>query len=135
MPRHAAWSALAGLVLVTAVQAQTGDAPALIIIDPSLMAPEIGFDAPLEIGDPIVDGLSLSALAQGQPLFPPVEGLPPEVWQDRQCAGCHNWDRETLCAQGQFYLGASGQENLVKAHPFGGGFKRALRRWAAQGCK
>lgn len=88
----------------------------------------------LREGGPAVEGRSIAQLARGEPLFPPIDGLPAEVWQGRQCSGCHNWDRATLCAQGEFYTVGGGTENLRKAHPFGGGFKAQLRRWAVQGC-
>lgn len=114
--------------------AQQADGPALIILDVTEDSRLIKFDEPLETDDPAISGRSLAELAEGRPLFAPIEGLPAAVWEDRQCSGCHNWNRETLCEQGQFYLGEAGKSGLAKIHPYGGGFKQELLIWSSQGC-
>lgn len=109
--------------------------PALTVIDPDTIGPEVSFESVLTGPDPAISGQSLASLVKRQPLFPPIDDLPDEVWQNRDCSGCHHWDRTTLCTQGRFYLGDNAEESLAKAHPYGGGFKATLRRWAAQGCR
>ena len=92
------------------------------------------WEQPLREGSDAVIGWSLSQLVQGKPLFPPIEGLPREVWGDQQCASCHAWSRQALCDQGNFYLGKDEDALTRIPHPYGGGFKSALSRWAGEGC-
>ncbi|SPH24125.1 hypothetical protein DEA8626_03174 [Defluviimonas aquaemixtae] len=92
----------------------------------------IGFTTPLAIGGPEVEGRSIAQLIDGSPLFPPIEGLPEELWKEQKCSACHNWTQEALCEQGKTYQ--SNEEALSKQHPLGGGLKRALKAWAAAGC-
>lgn len=128
--RTLCWALFACLATATVVAAQN-----LIILDAEDDSAEIAFDEPLVSDDPALSGQTLAALADGFPLFPPIEGLPDEVWKDRSCSGCHKWDRATLCTQAQFYLSDAGQAGLKKQHPYGGGFKQALRSWGTQGCE
>lgn len=128
-------AAICALFLLSPLPLAGDEEPALTVIDPAALGPDVSFDSVLPGPDPAISGRSLATLVEGQPLFPPIEGLPPEVWENLQCAGCHSWDQATLCTQGRFYLTANAGENLAKAHPFGGGFKATLRRWAAQGCR
>lgn len=93
------------------------------------------FDTPLVQGGPDVEGRSIEELVGGAPLFPPIEGLPPEVWQDRPCATCHEWTRAALCDQARTYLAEAGTRSLAKEHPYGGGLKRGLRTWAQGDCR
>lgn len=95
----------------------------------------IKFTLPLRTGPYPVNGQSLQALAQGQPLFSPIEGLPPSVWKDKQCSTCHQWDKTTLCDQGNVYARAEPGHMLRKQHPYGGPFKLALRNWSKTGCQ
>jgi len=78
---------------------------------------------------------SIMELAEGNPLFSPVEGLPPEYWEAEVCSNCHNWDKAALCTQGEFYIGQEGDPAARIQHPYGGFFKRALEQWAAGGCQ
>jgi hypothetical protein len=78
---------------------------------------------------------SLRQLAQAIPRFPPVEGLSEEYWLTQQCSNCHNWTRENLCKQGEFYIGKNADVVERIRHPFGGFFKGELKRWADDGCK
>lgn len=96
-------------------------------------------DAPILFDRPIAIGSgpprSLRELVQGNPLFSPVEGLEEEYWANEKCDSCHEWTRENLCMQGEFYA-ARGEEALARhRHPYGGSFKRAVRRWAEDGCR
>lgn len=125
---------LAGQAEVAALPPEASAAP-----DPQESAPgfELGgvaFNRPLVASDPALDGSSLAELILGSPLYPPIEGLPEELWQGQTCANCHQWTREDLCTQGTTYLGQIAQRSLAKEHPYGGGFKRALRVWAQDGC-
>lgn len=94
----------------------------------------ITFDEPLVHGSPEIVGQTIAGLMTASPLFPPIEGLPDEVWKDKSCSDCHRWERENLCEHGGRYLALSAQRSLGKEHPFGGSFKHTLRAWAAGGC-
>src|ERR1700722_6111848 len=63
----------------------------------------VRFSEPLTTGPFPINGQSLEQLVQGTPLFPPIEGLPENVWK-KPCSSCHKWDRRTLCEQGAFYV-------------------------------
>lgn len=105
--------------------------------DPKPAAPSTGtytFGTPLRDGGPEVSGRTFEQLIVGQPLYPPFEGVPDELWKGQKCTNCHQWTRELLCEQGQFYLGLDATRSLQKPHPYGGGFKNNLRAWASQGC-
>ena len=92
------------------------------------------FDRPIGGGPPGIREKSIHELSMATPKFPPVDGLPADVWQDKRCSTCHNWSRENLCQQGGFYVKTGDEALARKRHPFGGAFKRALRNWAAAGC-
>lgn len=93
------------------------------------------FTTPLTTGGEGVVGLSIEQLTQGSPLFPPIEGIPEEMWKGQKCSQCHTWSKKALCDQGKTYINQSGERALVKLHPYGGGLKRALRGWAKGGCQ
>lgn len=93
------------------------------------------FSTPLTVGSPDITGQTIEELIAGTAKFPPIEGLPEELWVDHTCASCHEWNAENLCEQGNFYLGDAGVENLVKPHPYGGTFKQNLAQWAQGGCR
>jgi hypothetical protein len=90
---------------------------------------------PLTQGAPQVVGRSIAEIAQGSPMFPPVEGLPETYWKDKTCSNCHAWTKQALCEQGTFYTANAGSRSLGKEHPLGGAFKQVLRDWAAAGCQ
>ncbi len=92
------------------------------------------FDTPITSGAEEIIGMSIMELIEGSPLFPPLEGLPDEVWKNKQCSECHQWERANLCEQGQGYLALNAQRSLGKVHPYGGSFKQSIRAWAAGGC-
>jgi uncharacterized caspase-like protein len=91
--------------------------------------------APLTRAAPQVLGRSIAEIAQGTPMYPPVEGLPDSYWKDKTCGNCHAWTRQALCDQGTFYTANAGSRSLSKEHPLGGAFKQVLRDWAAGGCR
>ncbi len=93
------------------------------------------FDVPLQNGDPEIVGQTLAELIKGNPLFPPVEGLPESYWKDQECSNCHDWQRANLCDQANTYLSDAGSQNLEKQHPYGGTFKQNLQSWARGGCE
>jgi hypothetical protein len=93
------------------------------------------FNTPLTEGAPEIVGKTIAELVEGNPLFPPVEGLPESYWKAQECSNCHEWLQENLCAQANTYLSDAGSENLVKQHPYGGTFKQNLRIWAIGGCE
>lgn len=97
--------------------------------------PELLFEAPLKNGPYPVNGKSLQELAQGHPMFSPIEGLGEEVWKGKSCSNCHKWDKVTLCDQGSVYVRSDPAHMLRKQHPYGGPFKLALRNWSEGGCK
>ncbi len=94
------------------------------------------FTAPFAVGAPEIDGKSMEQLIHGTPAYPPIDGLPAEVWQGKQCATCHQreWTQKTLCDQGLFYIKSGETRTLSVKHPFGNAFGTALRGWAASGC-
>ncbi len=96
--------------------------------------PPVRFDEPLVRGSEAIRGQSLAELILGSPLFPPIEGLPAQMWQDQQCSSCHSWTREALCTQARTYLGQDAQRSMNKDHPYGGSFKQNLKTWAEGDC-
>lgn len=96
---------------------------------------DVTFDAAITHGNPVIDGQSIAALVGGSPLFPPIAGLPENVWKNRPCAACHEWTKEALCDQSRTYLAEAGTRTLTKEHPYGGSFKAVLRDWAGGGCR
>jgi hypothetical protein len=102
---------------------------------PQEPAQPITFDGPLTIGGDGVSGFSISELARKTPLYPPIEGIPEELWKGQDCTNCHQWTRDALCTQGATYLAANAERALGKPHPFGLGFKQALKAWAGGGCQ
>jgi hypothetical protein len=94
----------------------------------------ITFLTPLSRGFEPIAGRSIAQIIEGSPQYPPIEGLPDEVWKGKHCMDCHQWNKERLCEQGQTYLTATGSFALDKQHPIDG-FKQVLREWAASGCQ
>ncbi len=93
------------------------------------------FRDPITEGEPHIVGKSLAELIEGSPLYPPIEGLPDEVWKGKQCNEvCHQWTKDDLCGQSTFY--ANNAESFIsrKEHPYGDTFKLNLRLWAQAGC-
>ncbi|MEM6824702.1 MAG: caspase family protein [Pseudomonadota bacterium] len=95
----------------------------------------VTYDAPIPGNLEGLSGRTIAELIAGTPEFPPIDGLPEPVWKDKTCATCHTWTREALCTQGNTYLAESASRSLMKAHPYGGGFKRTLKNWANGGCE
>ncbi|MFV0491458.1 MAG: caspase domain-containing protein [Pseudorhodobacter sp.] len=96
---------------------------------------ELTFDTPLVSGGADIVGRSLADLILGSPLFPPIDGIPEELWKNQTCSNCHNWTKEALCDQGKTYLTVNNERAVIKNHPYGGGFKQNVRDWAADGCQ
>jgi len=94
----------------------------------------VRFDQPLRTGPYPINGQSLAQLLQGTPLFPPIEGLPENVWKTKHCNECHQWDHRTLCEQGATYLKNPAMA-LRKSHPYGGAEKTAVMQWVKNGCQ
>jgi hypothetical protein len=93
----------------------------------------VRFSQPIPSGGFPVEGHSLEELIRAVPTFPPIEGLPDEVWQ-KSCDSCHNWNRQTLCQQAMTYA-QDAKMAMRKPHPFGGPEKLAMRNWAQHGCQ
>ncbi len=105
---------------------------------PELAVPpaDITYTTPLPSGPEGVAGRSIAELlAKGSPLFPPIEGLPDEVWKDKPCATCHKWTMDDLCTQAKTYTNPDAAERLAKPHPLGLEFKQALKAFGAGGCR
>lgn len=96
---------------------------------------DLTFRQPLTIGNAQIIGRSIEQLINGSPLFPPIEGLPEELWKDQTCSNCHEWTQEALCTQGKTYVDANNTRALEKSHPYGGSFKQSVQRWASTGCQ
>ena len=82
---------------------------------------------------PPLTGRSLEQLIAGVPIFPPIEGLPDNVWK-KTCNNCHQWNQQTLCTQAGTYVKDPKMAFRVK-HPYGGPEKTALMKWAEGGCQ
>lgn len=108
---------------------------------PDLPSPEVSlagvtFNSPLPLGPEGVAGRSIAdLLANGRPLFPPIEGLPEEVWKDQPCATCHKWTIDDLCTQAKTYARPDAADRLSKPHPLGPEFKQALKAFGEGGCR
>ena len=96
---------------------------------------EVSFSVPLAAGAAGVADFTIEDLIAGTAMYPPIEGLPDELWKEQTCAGCHEWNPTNLCEQATFYLSDAGAENLSKQHPYGGSFKLNLAQWARGGCQ
>ena len=92
----------------------------------------LSFTDPVPYGPYPVRGRSLEQLANGLPLFSPIDGLPQDRWE-RNCTECHRWNRDRLCDQGKSYSG-NALATLRIQHPYGGPYKKALGDWATSGC-
>jgi hypothetical protein len=95
----------------------------------------VGFSQPLQGVAAEIDGRSIEELIRGAPLYPPIDGLPEELWKGQTCSNCHAWTRDALCDQARTYLGASAERSLQKPHPLGAEFKSVLGIWAAGDCR
>ena len=102
---------------------------------PTAPAGDITFTQPLTIGTTQIIGRSIADLIDGSPLFPPIEGLPEELWKDQKCSNCHAWTQAALCDQGKTYVAANNTRAVEKSHPYGGAFKQTVKSWASTGCK
>jgi hypothetical protein len=95
----------------------------------------VSFSEPLRDVAAEIDGRSIEELIRGSPLYPPIDGLPEEMWKGQTCSNCHSWTRDALCDQARTYLGASAARSLQKPHPLGAEFKSVLGIWAAGDCR
>lgn len=93
----------------------------------------VKFSQPIASGGYPVQGHSLEELIRGVPTFPPIEGLPDDVWH-KTCNNCHNWNQQTLCQQAMIYA-QDVKMTMRKQHPYGGPEKLAMRNWAQHGCQ
>jgi hypothetical protein len=91
------------------------------------------FDQPIPFGAFPVNGHSIAEMIEQVPLFPPIEGLPEDLWK-KKCTTCHQWNQARLCEQASTYV-KSPRDVLRVPHPFGGTLKLALMRWAKSGCQ
>lgn len=96
---------------------------------------DLAFADPMASSLPELSGRSIAEVIGMSPIYPPIPGLPEAVWQNKPCSNCHQWSEAALCEQASRYLVAQSERSLNKPHPFGGGFKTALRDWAAGGCR
>ena len=94
----------------------------------------LSFTTPLVSSDADLEGLSIAQLVRGSPKFPPIEGMPDEIWKSKTCATCHQWTKEALCTQAATYNADPERISRI-AHPYGGLFKEVLSHWSAQGCQ
>lgn len=98
-------------------------------------AVEVTFTSPISGGEPQIVGKSIQELIKSQPLYPPFEGVPDELWKGQQCTNCHEWTMERICEQARFYITEQAERSLDKPHPLGTEFKQHLRNWAMGGCR
>lgn len=96
----------------------------------------ITFATPLPAGPDGVKGRSIAELlAQGTPLFAPIEGLQEDLWRGKPCATCHQWTADDLCTQSKVYLRPEAADRLAVLHPLGLEFKQALKAFGEGGCR
>jgi hypothetical protein len=93
----------------------------------------VRYSQPIQSGGFPVQGRTLEQLVHGVPMFPPIAGLPDDVWK-KPCSNCHQWNRQTLCQQAQIYA-QDIKMTMRKQHPYGGPEKLAMRNWAQHGCQ
>jgi hypothetical protein len=93
----------------------------------------VRFTEGLMSAPPPLTGRSLEQLIAGVPTFPPIEGLPDNVWK-KTCNNCHQWNQQTLCTQAGTYVKDPKMAFRVQ-HPYGGPEKTALMKWAEGGCQ
>jgi hypothetical protein len=93
----------------------------------------ITFTGKITEGPTPVNGASLAQLITGIPIYPPVEGLPDEVWK-KTCNNCHQWNQQSLCVQAKLYANDPKMTMRIQ-HPFGGPEKIAMMKWAQGGCQ
>jgi len=94
---------------------------------------QVLFNQPLDT-DTQSPARSIQQLAQSTPENPPIEGLDEALWKGQDCSNCHDWTRENLCTQGEFYVAKDATAITRTNHPFNGTLKKALRDWADGGC-
>jgi len=95
----------------------------------------VTYETPLAFGSDHIIGKTLPEIIELSPAFPPIEGLPEEVWAESSCGSCHQWTREALCTQAQVYIDQDPSRYRTKSHPFGGALKVNLRNWAMNDCR
>lgn len=95
----------------------------------------VTFTSPLAFGNENLIGRSLSEIIEAQPQYPPIAGLPEEMWRDQSCVSCHTWTRADLCVQANTYVDMDPERYREKMHPFGGMLKINLRNWAQNDCQ
>lgn len=95
----------------------------------------VTYTSPLAFGNEHLIGRSLSQIIDSHPEYPPVAGLPEEMWKEESCRSCHNWTRDNLCVQANNYVAMDPDKYRQKKHPFGGLLKINLRNWAQNDCQ
>lgn len=108
---------------------------AVATVGSSSVPSTLTFDEPLSNDVQSSTPRSIRQLAEATPLFPPVAGLSEEYWAQKSCSNCHNWTRENLCTQAEFYRDHDITTLSRTPHPFGGLFKNALKTWVLGGCR
>lgn len=93
----------------------------------------VRFTEPITSGGFPVQGHSLEELVKGIPTYPPIAGLPEEIWH-KTCSNCHKWNRQSLCVQANIYA-KDPKMAFRKQHPYGGPEKIAMMNWAKNGCQ
>jgi hypothetical protein len=96
---------------------------------------QVFYDQPLVNAGPNLTGHKISEVLSLSPIYPPIEGLPEQVWKGKHCTDCHKWDRKALCDQGHFFVNNKVDIKLGEVHPLGGYFRRVLKVWASQDCR
>lgn len=94
----------------------------------------VTFTGTITEGPTPINGSSLAKLITSTPIYPPVEGLPDEVWKNKTCNSCHQWNQQSLCVQAKLYVNNPKMALRIQ-HPFGGPEKVAMIKWAQGGCQ
>lgn len=107
--------------------------PPAAVPPPATLPAGIRFDVPLAFGEPPLRGASLAKLIEGPPSFPPVPGLPDDVWR-KPCAACHKWTKASLCEHAKAHV-KNGAGTNKTPHPFGPAFLAVLSAWTREDCR
>jgi len=91
-------------------------------------------DQPTDANTQIGSFGSIEDIVNSEPKYSPIEGMADQFWKTKNCSDCHNWNRESLCQQGNFYTSRSDETVDRIKHPLGGDFKQALKNWANNDC-
>ncbi len=117
------------------VVAAVAPTTAALAVEPPAKQKPLSFDDKFSDKFPELEGQSLLDLASGVATFGPADSVPDKTWNEVSCAGCHSFNQANLCEQGAYYFNHDKARLTRIQHPYGGGFKHKLMKWAEGGCQ